>query len=80
MGGGGVLNLDSDALKRMLQPVGNMESPPASPLTSPESTRRNVSVDLNRSMSGINDGFQSEPETGRYALSPSLLFLRNTQE
>jgi len=59
------MNLDSDALKRMLQPVGNMESPPASPLTSPESTRRNLGVDLNRSISAINDGFQSEPETGR---------------
>ena len=60
------MNLDSESLKRMLQPVSNMESPPGSPLTSPESTRRNLAgVDFNRSMSGINDGFQSEPETGR---------------
>ena len=59
--------LDSDALKRMLQPVRSKSrtsmaavSPNASPLTSPEMGRRSVG-----SRSAINDGFQSEPEIGR---------------
>ena len=59
--------LDSDALKRMLQPVRSKSrtsiaavSPNASPLTSPEMGRRSVG-----SRSVMNDGFQSEPEIGR---------------
>ncbi|XP_059351584.1 protein still life, isoform SIF type 1-like isoform X3 [Daphnia carinata] len=56
--------LGSDVLKRMLQPVQQMPgqmvvglSPNASPLTSPEMSRRGTS-----SHRPISDGFQSEPE------------------
>ncbi|KAI9558969.1 hypothetical protein GHT06_015758 [Daphnia sinensis] len=57
--------LGSDVLKRMLQPVQQMSghqmaaglSPNASPLTSPEMSRRGTS-----SHRPISDGFQSEPE------------------
>ena len=65
MAGSGIL--DSDALKRMLQPVQNPGgiaaglSPNASPLTSPEMSRRGPSS--HRTL--ISDGFQSEPEIGR---------------
>ena len=65
MAGSGIL--DSDALKRMLQPVQNPGriaaglSPNASPLTSPEMSRRGPSS--RRTL--ISDGFQSEPEIGR---------------
>ncbi len=64
---------NSDTLKRMLQPVqpsqsGAGMSPNASPLTSPEVSRRSVNNHLlsgdHRSLIS-NDGFQSEPETGR---------------
>ena len=62
------LSLDSNALKRMLQPVQSVDDDPmASPLTSPETGRRAMSgrgsVADNRSL--INDGFQSEPEVSR---------------
>lgn len=64
-GSGGLAGLDSDALKRMLQPVQNAMgaglSPNASPLTSPEMSRRGPSS--HRTL--ITDGFQSEPEIGR---------------
>lgn len=60
--------LGSDVLKRMLQPVQQMPgqmtvsglSPNASPLTSPEMSRRGTS-----SHRPISDGFQSEPEISR---------------
>ena len=68
---GGMPGLGSDVLKRMLQPVqqqivGKMGgsaaglSPNASPLTSPEMSRRGPS-----SHRTISDGFQSEPEISR---------------
>ena len=65
LAGSGIL--ECDALKRMLQPVQNPGriaaglSPNASPLTSPEMSRRGPSS--RRTL--ISDGFQSEPEIGR---------------
>lgn len=59
------MTLDSSALKRMLQPVLSVESPPASPLTSPEMGRRGASSAAD-CRSVVNDGFQSEPEISRF--------------
>lgn len=64
---GELAGFDSDALKRMLQPVHGASvasglSPNGSPLTSPEMGRR-AHHSSHRSL--VNDGFQSEPEIGR---------------
>ena len=79
-GSGGLAGLDSDALKRMLQPVQNVASsssmaaglsPNGSPLTSPEMSRRGGGPSSHRTL--ISDGFQSEPEIGRYSTYRILL-------
>ena len=58
------LSLDSNALKRMLQPVQSVDTPPTSPLTSPEVGRRSVASAVGGRFL-VNDGFQSEPESSR---------------